>query len=135
MAVNVNDLNRKVLQHLRTSSKDAQAIGPHGALNSVLSGVAAVGEIVIQLGDSGATASGTSLWVLGANDEAIRFVNQAYVDEKAGGEASQVKAIVDRMEEAIGLEPTGNTEGSLPSTWGTGTTYFNDGDTIIDAIN
>ena len=110
MAKTPSELNRKVLQHLRTTL-GANAIGPHGSAEGRLKDVAALGEIIVQLGDAGSGNTGTSLWTLvNDGDVAVRFVNQAYVDgkvleiaEATGHETQRVNNII----ESVGLNPDG----------------------------
>ena len=110
MAKTPSELNRKVLQHLRTTL-GANAIGPHGSAEGRLKNAAALGEIIVQLGDAGSGNTGTSLWTLvNDGDVAVRFVNQAYVDgkvleiaEATGHETQRVNNII----ESVGLNPDG----------------------------
>ena len=84
MARNANELNRKVLQNLRTK-KSSEVIA------ASLSGIAAQGEIIVQFPDEeGSVASGTSLWTLAQDGEtAVQFVNKETVSKMIETGASQ----------------------------------------------
>lgn len=133
MAKNPSELNRKVLQHLRTTL-GAEAIGPHGLANGRLKDVAAEGEIIVQLGDAGSGNTGTSLWTLASDkDTAVRFVNQAYVDgkvleiqEATGHETERVNNIIA----AVGLA----NNGTMPASAFTNTNYLSGETTVINAL-
>ncbi len=133
MAKTPSELNRKVLQHLRTTL-GAEAIGPHGLANGRLKDVAAEGEIIVQLGDAGSGNTGTSLWTLASDkDTAVRFVNQAYVDgkvleiqEATGHETERVNNIIA----AVGLA----NNGTMPASAFTNTNYLSGKTTVIDAL-
>ena len=133
MAQNPSELNRKVLQHLRTTL-GAEAIGPHSGATGRLKGVAALGEIIVQLGDAGSGNTGTSLWTLAnGGDVAVRFVNQAYVDgkvleisEATGHETQRVNNIIA----SVGLA----NDGTMPASAFTNTNYLSGETTVIDAL-
>lgn len=133
MAKNPSKLNRKVLQHLRTTL-GAEAIGPHGLANGRLKDVAAEGEIIVQLGDAGSGNTGTSLWTLASDkDTAVRFVNQAYVDgkvleisEATGHETERVNHII----KSVGLA----NDGTMPASAFTNTNYLSGETTVINAL-
>lgn len=96
MAKNAIELNRKVLQNLRTS-------GSNEYVESILSGSAAMGEIIVQMAEP---ASGTSLWTLAKDGEtAVQFVNKETVEDMiAHGAVDEVK----KIEESIGLDSDGS---------------------------
>lgn len=96
MAKNAIELNRKVLQNLRTS-------GSNEYIESILSGSAAMGEIIVQMAEP---ASGTSLWTLAKDGEtAVQFVNKETVEDMiAHGAVDEVK----KIEESVGLDSDGS---------------------------
>ena len=80
MAKPATELNRKVLQNLRTS-------GSVEHIESQLSGIAAMGEIIVQTTEP---ASGTSLWTLAKDGEtAVQFVNKETVEQMIYSGASE----------------------------------------------
>ena len=102
MAKNANELNRKVLQNLRTSGSNEYII------NKPLSGEVAAGEIIVQMG-SGATVEDakktTGLWTLAADGSTpVRFPSEERVSEMI---SSGAVAEVDAIETAVGLAGDG----------------------------
>ena len=80
MAKPATELNRKVLQNLRTS-------GSVEYIESQLSGIAAMGEIIVQTAEP---ASGTSLWTLAKDGEtAVQFVNKDTIEQMIYSGASE----------------------------------------------
>lgn len=96
MAKIPSELNRKVLQHLRTT-------GDVAYVENQLSGVSAMGEIIVQLTDD---VSGTSLWTLAKDGKnAVQFVNKETVEDMIKhGAVDEVNAI----EAAVGLDNDGH---------------------------
>ena len=99
MAKQANELQRKVLQNLRTKKNDE-------FIKSSLSGTSALGEIVVQYPDeNGSIASGTSLWTLAQDGvTAVKFVNEDTVKDMIEHGAVEE---VDKIETAIGLSSDG----------------------------
>lgn len=96
MAKIPSELNRKVLQHLRTS-------GDVSYIESQLSGVSAMGEIIVQTTEP---ASGTSLWTLAKDGEtAVQFVNKETVLDMINHGAVEE---VNNIEIAVGLDENGD---------------------------
>lgn len=125
MARNASDLNRKVLQNIRTTKNSSQ-------IEKMLSGVTAFGEIAVQLGDYSSGDSGTSLWTLASGGTtAVRFVNQHYVDARVSGSAGALGEEINNVETSVGL----NTDGTLRTNWKEGTTYISASTTnVLGAI-
>ena len=102
MAKKANELNRKVLQNLRTSGSNEYII------SKPLSGEVAAGEIIVQMG-SGATVENakkaTGLWTLAADGATpVRFPSEERVSEMI---SSGAVAEVDAIEKAVGLNSDG----------------------------
>jgi hypothetical protein len=115
-------LDRKVVQHLRTSGSNEYVV-------SSLSGKAAIGEIIVQLSEE---LSGTSLWTLAKDGEhAVQFVNKDVVSSMiTSGVAPELVTIKD----SVGLNPDGSIVKDGESVWGSATTFFDSASTIVDAV-
>ena len=124
MAKQANELQRKVLQNLRTSG-DNQYIKTLPLKDNV-----ALGEIIVQMG-TGATADEqakkTGLWTLASDGETpVRFPSEERVEEMIQGGAV---AEVDNIEDAVGLSSGGTyIEKS-------GTAYLDSATTIEEEIS
>jgi len=134
MAKIASELNRKVLQNIRTQRTDDY-------IRTALQDTVAMGEIAVQLG-SGATVGesekNTGLWVLAADGvTAVRFASQKWITDKIDeitGSASTQTEVIDNIIESVGLQSTGDDKGSTPSNWNTGTTYVSASTNVLDAI-
>ena len=126
MAYTPTSTGRKVLQNYRTK------LSPDSAFESNLGNLIAEGEIFVKMGSGDTTdaaKSETSLWVLAADGVTpVKFISEKRIYEMISTGASEG---VDNIIEAAGLDEN---SGELPSTWGTGSTYYDDNDTIIGAI-
>lgn len=123
MAKNANELNRKVLQNLRTSGSNEYII------NKPLSDIVADGEIIVQMG-SGATVEDakktTGLWTLAADGSTpVRFPSEERVSEMI---SSGAVAEVDAIEEAVGLSSAGTYVDK------SGTNYLDSAETVEGEI-
>jgi len=136
MARNASELNRKVLQNIRTQKSNEQ-------IKAILSGTVAMGEIAVQLG-TGATAAdkeyNTGLWVLAADGEtAVRFASQKWVETELSqltSGASTQGTVINHIIESVGLVggTDESTKGTLPTDWKNGTTYVSASTNVLDAI-
>ena len=92
MARQASELNRKVLQNLRTS-------GSNEYIQEVLSGVSAMGEIIVQTTEP---ASGTSLWTLAKDGEtAVQFINKEEVVEIVEDAVEYINEQIDVLQSAV----------------------------------
>lgn len=125
MAQNASDLNRKVLQNIRTTRTNEE-------IEAMLSATTAFGEIAVKMGtgdNEDEKRINTSLYTLAADGEvAVRFPSYEAVQEMITGGAS---IYLNNVIESLGLE----SGGTLPSDWGTDTNYFGNDATVIDAVN
>ena len=124
MAKNASELNRKVLQNIRTTKSNAE-------ISPILSGTVAMGEIAVQLGSGDTTDKSeiaTGLWTLAADGVTpVRFPSEKRVlDMISSGAVLEV----DEIEAAVGLD----SDGTLPVEWGKETQYFNKNMTIVSAV-
>lgn len=107
MAKNASELNRKVLQNIRTKKTDEQ-------ISPILSGTVAMGEIAVQLGSgttSGQSQVNTALWVLAADEVTpVKIASEERVKELVRTGASDA---VENIIEAVGLD----SDGTLPNDW------------------
>ena len=124
MAKTASELNRKVLQNIRTTKTNTQ-------IEDVLENTLALGEIAIQLGSGNTeteSKTATGIWTLAADGvTAVRFPSVEWVkNEIISGTSISVGNVI----EAVGLQ----SDGTLPTDWGTGSTYYTASDKVIDAV-
>ena len=124
MAKNASELNRKVLQNIRTTKTDEQ-------ISPILSGTVAMGEIAVQLGSgttSGQSQVNTALWVLAADEVTpVKIASEEKVKELVRTGASDA---VENIIGAVGLD----SDGTLPDDWGQGAEYIGGTQSIISGI-
>lgn len=129
MAKQASELDRKVLQNLRTSG-DNQHI-----FDAPLKNIAAEGEIIVQMGtglSADAKAINTGLWTLASDGETpVRFPSEQRVQEMI---SSGAVAEVDAIEAAVGLQSDGTIISGNSSVWGSDSKYFNSGSTVVNAV-
>lgn len=124
MAKTASELNRKVLQNIRTTKTNEFIKGE-------LSATTALGEIAVQMGTGNTEEEkriNTGLWTLAADGEvAVRFPSEEWVK---GQITSGASISVDNIIKVVGLENDGN----LPENWNAGTEFISSSTTIINAI-
>ena len=124
MAKNASELNRKVLQNIRTTKTDEQ-------VRAALSDTVAMGEIAVQLGSGETTTESevnTALWVLAADEVTpVKIASEERVKELVRTGASDA---VEHIIDAVGL----TSGGTLPTDWGKGATYIDGTESIISGI-
>ena len=129
MAKTASELNRKVLQNIRTQKTNLE-------IEASLSGITALGEIAVQMGSGDTTDESklnTGLWTLAADGETpVRFPSEQRVQEMISGGAV---AEVDKIEASVGLYEDGTIVSGDTSVWGENTNYFNSASTVVNAVS